>query len=236
MKWFGRYGSGAESPRSRSRSRELRIDRVALTDVALDPVRVIAQAAYLQLGEFAALSRAAAEAPDLESKSALATAAGRLLAKHRSLVGALERRGVDASAAMEPFAAPTDRFFAMAAGANWYESLTASYLVGGLLDDFFARLVGGLEPDGPELARLLLGPSGAEEIVSILSAATAGDPRLGSRLAVWGRRLVGDTLLIARSALPETVRTPTGEARVEPILTELMADHTRRMDRLGLTA
>lgn len=209
---------------------------MALGDVALDPVRVIAQAAYLQLGQFAALSRAAAEAPDLESKSTLATAAGRLLAKHRTLVSALERRGADAAAAMRPFAASSDAFFETAAGANWAESLTASYLVGGLLDDFFARLVVGLEPDGPELARLLLGPSGAEEIVGILSAATAADPRLGSRLAVWGRRLVGDTLLIARSALPETVRTPTGEARVEPILTELMADHTRRMDRLGLTA
>lgn len=218
------------------RSKELPVDRVALGDVNLDSVPVLAQAAYLQLGLFTALSQAAAAAPDLDSKGALAVATGHLLAKHRALVSALERRGIDASDAMQPYAEPADRFFETTEGTNWYEALTSSYLVGGLLDDFFARLVAGFEPDGTELERLLRGPRGVEEITGILQQAIATDPRLGSRLALWGRRIVGDTLLIARSALPETVRTDAGEARVEPILTELMAEHTRRMDRLGLTA
>lgn len=235
VKWFGR-GSGAESPRSRNRVRELPIDRVALADVALDPIRVLAQAAYLQLGLFTALSQAAAAAPDLESKGSLAAATGHLLTKHRSLVAALERRGIDASEAMQPYAERADEFFAVIHGTTWHESLTTSYLVGGLLDDFFARLVASFDGDGADLERLLRGPRGVEEITGILEAAITADPRLGSRLALWGRRVVGDTLLIARSALPETVRTDAGEARVEPILTDLMAEHTRRMDRLGLTA
>ncbi|BDI23454.1 ferritin-like fold-containing protein [Herbiconiux sp. L3-i23] len=218
------------------RSKELPVDRVALGDVTLDPVAVLAQAAYLQLGLFTALTTASAAAPDLNSKGALAAATGHLLAKHRSLVAALERRGVDASEAMRPFAESADRYFEITAGTTWYESLTSNYLVGGLLDDFFARLVASFEPDGSDLERVLRGPRGVEEITGILEQAIAADPRLGSRLALWGRRIVGDTLLIARSALPETVRTDAGEARVEPILTELMAEHTRRMDRLGLTA
>ena len=48
--------------------------------------------------------------------------------------------------------------------------------------------------------------------------------------------LVGDTLLIARSALrPGTLRI-ADEEKVEPVFTELMAAHSKRMDAMGLAA
>jgi hypothetical protein len=54
-------------------------------------------------------------------------------------------------------------------------------------------------------------------------------------LSMWARRLVGDTLLVARSALrPE--RLAADEQRVEPVYTELMGAHARRMDAMGLAA
>lgn len=53
---------------------------------------------------------------------------------------------------------------------------------------------------------------------------------------MWGRRLVGDTLLIARSSLADVGHTRRDEARLEPVFTELISSHTRRMDALGLTA
>jgi LPS sulfotransferase NodH len=53
---------------------------------------------------------------------------------------------------------------------------------------------------------------------------------------MWGRRLVGDTLLVARSALHHSNNLDSDEQRIEPIFTELIAAHTRRMDALGLTA
>jgi hypothetical protein len=57
---------------------------------------------------------------------------------------------------------------------------------------------------------------------------------------MWGRRLVGDTLLVARSAMPAadpaSGEARNNEARIEPVFTELIAAHTRRMDGLGLTA
>ncbi len=53
---------------------------------------------------------------------------------------------------------------------------------------------------------------------------------------MWGRRLVGDTMLVARSALHTSDNHDTDEARIEPVFTELIASHTRRMDALGLTA
>jgi hypothetical protein len=48
--------------------------------------------------------------------------------------------------------------------------------------------------------------------------------------------LVGDTILVARSALAAAPSSANDEARIEPVFTELIAAHTRRMDALGLTA
>jgi hypothetical protein len=54
---------------------------------------------------------------------------------------------------------------------------------------------------------------------------------------MWGRRLVGDTMLVARGALAiAQTHDRQEEARIEPVFTELIAAHTRRMDALGLTA
>ncbi|WP_307807366.1 ferritin-like fold-containing protein [Naasia sp. SYSU D00948] len=210
------------------------IDRVSIEALRPDPVKVIAQAAYLELSEFEALSRAASAAPDLRAKEALSNAAGLVLAKHRALTAELRRRGVEPAEAMAPYREPIDAFAVMVAGADWYEALASIYLTSGLLDDFFSRLAAGIEDGGAKLSAVIAGENGAEAIVDMLADAMAENPKLGSRLAVWGRRLVGDTLLVARSALPQT--QPNAEHRIEPVLTELMAEHTRRMDRLGLTA
>jgi hypothetical protein len=51
---------------------------------------------------------------------------------------------------------------------------------------------------------------------------------------MWGRRLVGDTMLVARLAIEQ--HPDASEERVDPVFTELIAAHTRRMDKLGLTA
>ncbi|THG28785.1 hypothetical protein E6C64_16845 [Naasia lichenicola] len=235
MAWFGRHGDGAEHrPRGRGREPQ-RVERVGLDDLTPDPIAVLGQAAYLQLGHFEALSRAASTAPTLEAKGSLSAAAGKVLAKHSAIIAELDSRGADSSAAMSVHTAAIDRYFEMVQGADWYEDLASIYFTSGLLDDFFGRITGNLD-GGAKISASISSDAGSEDIVQLLADGMSKDPRLASRLAVWGRRLVGDTLLMARSALPHPVNPPAGEARIEPVLTELMADHTRRMDRLGLTA
>ena len=83
--------------------------------------------------------------------------------------------------------------------------------------------------------------AGADDLAAMLRASISADPVLASSLAMWGRRLVGNTLLAARSALadvdsPGTPLHHAAEANIEPVFTELIAAHTRRMDGLGLTA
>ena len=234
--WFGRLGAGGESPRGRkSKARaELPVDRVSIEELAPDAGAVLGQAAYLQLGWFEALSRAASAAPDLAAKEVLSAAAGRVLAKHTALTEELTRRSLDPTAAMSPYREQVDRFLELSEGADWHEALSSIYLTSGLLDDFFARLAGGIPDGGASIAEIISRPDGTEVIVELLTEGQSRNPLLSSRLAVWGRRLVGDTLLVARSAL--TAPRETEERRIEPVLTELMAEHTRRMDRLGLTA
>jgi hypothetical protein len=111
------------------------------------------------------------------------------------------------------------------------------YVASGILDDAFVSLASGLPGDyGTRLAKLLAQDETQRLLASELRTAIDADPRLASRLALWGRRLVGDVLLMARSALDLPVGTAPDDPKLEPILTELIAAHTRRMDDLGLTA
>jgi hypothetical protein len=55
-------------------------------------------------------------------------------------------------------------------------------------------------------------------------------------LALWGRRLVGDTLLIARAALRPQTLDAAEERKVEPVFTDLLGAHSRRMSAMGLDA
>ena len=144
--------------------------------------------------------------------------------------------GSTRSAAMDPFRAELDDFQKRTQGADWYEILVTCYLTAGFLTDFFEGLAAGLPAGLSErVSRALDVDKGEELLVEELREAIDASPRLASRLAMWGRRLVGDTMLIARSSLAIGREAP-GEDRIEPVFTELIAAHTRRMDALGLTA
>ncbi|TFD69006.1 ferritin-like fold-containing protein [Cryobacterium ruanii] len=208
-----------------------------ISSLAPDVQHFLGQAAYSELGEFEALARAVATAPNLAVKEGLSSAAGRALSKHHGLITEIRRRDHDPATEMAPFVTGLDEFRSKTSGADWHELLLSCYLAGGLLDDFFIRLSDGLPRDiGPRVAQLLGEDSGTDVLVHELQTAIENDTALGSRLAMWGRRLVGDTLLVARSAMPAACSAAAAEARIEPVFTELIAAHTRRMDGLGLTA
>jgi len=87
----------------------------------------------------------------------------------------------------------------------------------------------------------------------VLAEAISSDPVLGSRLALWGRRLMGDVLLEIRAAfdnrklahIPKSRKLSVEEenkvnlsayAKLEPLISELTGTHSQRMEALGLTA
>lgn len=235
--WFGRRPQRVEVPRLTARGATRPTMKVDISDLTPELLHFLGQAAYCELGVFESLARAVASAPDLAAKEGLSLAAGRALSKHHGLVAEIRRRDREPAEVMAPFVVALDQFRAQTRGGDWHELLLSCYLTGGLLDDFFIRLSDGLPRDiGPRIAQLLGENSGMDVIVRELQAAIAAQPPLGSRLAMWGRRLVGDTLLVARSAMPASDVATATESRIEPVFTELIAAHTRRMDGLGLTA
>lgn len=234
--WFTRRRPTVELPRLSQRTPPATV-RVDLHEVMPDLLPYLGQAAYLQLEQFQTLSRVAADTDALAAKEVVSGAAGLALSKHQGIVAEIRRRGDEPADVMRPFAEEIEGFRALLVGSDWRETLLAALMTGGLLDDFFIRLAGGLPGDvGPRIAQLLGSDSGQEGLLEVLRGEIAADQQLGSRLAMWGRRLVGDTLLVARSALHLSGNRAADEERIEPIFTELIAAHTRRMDALGLTA
>ena len=216
--------------------------RMALGDLKPDTNALLGRIAYLKLAFFESASAVAGRATDLADREAITRVAAVVLEQHTELSSMIEARGITSAAAMHPFTADIDRYRRRLADSGWHESVLTLHLSAGLLDGFFAGLAGGLpQPEGKRVAAILERDIGHDALVAVLQTGLAADKRLGSRLALWGRRLVGDTLLVARSALAD-VRDAAGEPasteerRIEPIMNDLIAAHTRRMDRLGLTA
>ncbi len=237
VSWFGRRAKRLEVPRLTSRGETLPTTKVDLGELVPPLPQFLGQAAYMQLGVFESLAQAAIAAPSIDLKQQLSHSAGLALAKHEALVVDLRRRGVDPAEAMAPFASDLDAFRRMRAGATWHESLIGCYLTTGLLDDFFAALAVGLPGDiRSHVVKIIDQDAGFAVVVGEVTAAIAADPTFGSLMALWGRRLVGDTLLIARSALHVSGDLARDESRIEPVFTEIIAAHTRRMDEMGLTA
>lgn len=235
--WFSRKPRRIEAPKLRSRSDDQATTKVDLVEFAPPLVEFLGRAAYVQLTIFEDLSRAVASAPTVAAKTALGRVAELSIAKHGALTDEIVRAGSTASEAMEPYTAEIDDFQRRIHGADWYENVIACYLGAGFLDDFYARLAAGLPGEAAKrVAAIYAGESGEPVLADQLRLAIEANPRLASRLAMWGRRLIGDTMLVSRSALHYGANHATDEAHIEPVFSELIAAHTRRMDALGLTA
>lgn len=234
--WLRRRRIRARGVTRPVRSEAVEATRVELAELAPDPRSYLGRLGYLTLVLFEDLGRGAAAAPTVSGKSRLGRVAAEVLEIHEAVLAELEARRIDPEEAMEPHRADLDEFQRRTQGDDWQEILMTCYLAAGFLLDFFAGLAAGL-PGGlaDRLSEFFSDDDAEDLLVDELREQLEGNPRLASRLAMWGRRLVGDSMLVARASLDLDARTD-GEERIEPVFTELIAAHTRRMDALGLTA
>jgi len=228
----------AAAPVLTPRSQAVAAVRVDLADLTPAPAPFLGQAAYMTLVLFENLGRAVSSAPTTAAKTALSRAAAQVLEAHEGLVTEMRGLGIDPVAAMDPFRPGLDEYQARVQGADWAETLVTCYLTTGFLADFFTGLAAGLPEGLADRIALLLDVDHGEQILEEqLRGVIEHSPRIASRLAMWGRRLIGDTMLVARSALVvNAAHTELEVDRVEPAFAELIGAHTRRMDALGLTA
>ena len=82
---------------------------------------------------------------------------------------------------------------------DWYESLTKAYVIDGVAADFYALIASGLEPAVARAGARGQDVAGNTEwLRERLQLAIADHPERASRLALWGRRLLGEALTQAR--------------------------------------
>lgn len=217
-----------------------------------DPVyreAVIDLLAAIGYGEISAFERLTADAqlaPTLEDKVALATMASRQLLKVEPVRVRLSELGASPYVAMEPFRAPFDSFHVRTAPSNWYEGLIKAYVGDGLANDFYREIAAYLDTQTRELVLSTLEDEGqADFVVDRVVAAIARDHRLSGRLALWGRRLMGEALTQAQrvaadrdslsALLAGSIDMPGLDlASIGRMFARLTERHTDRMVKLGL--
>ncbi|MFN8075882.1 MAG: ferritin-like fold-containing protein [Kineosporiaceae bacterium] len=207
--------------------------------------------ALLAYGELTAFSRLAADAdlaPALAAKAALGRLATVEFGHFERLRARLEELTGDPDAAMEPFVVAVDAFHDRTAPTDWLEGLVKAYVGDGIASDFYREIAAHLDPATRDLVTEVLHTSDtAEFVVATVRAEIERDPRLAGRLALWGRRLVGEALSQAQrvaadreglAALVVGVQAGSGGDLTEVVamFSRLTEGHRERMQRLGLTA
>ncbi len=214
-------------------------------DAVVDLLGVVS---YGEISAFERLAEDAGLAPTLEDKVAIATMAsaefGKVAAMHRRI----EQLGGDPFAAMAPFRSAIDLFHEHTAPADWYEGLVKAYVGDGLANDFYREIAAYLDTETRDLVVASLEDTGhAAFVIERVRAAISADPRLGGRLALWARRLMGEALIQAqhvaaeRDALSALLaggvdRPGLDLAAIGRMFTRLTDRHAERMGELGLAS
>lgn len=240
--------------RVKSRSEHLSGARPASVDISeFAPERVVAVAgaAYQHYVAYRFLSRWIADA-DLSSArfdfASIAATEYKTFVKLRKAFDLLAPDGDVRAFVVAPDV--VDAAYAQLTPRSWQEAALQVYVVGGLLDDaqiaIFASVADA--PDGV-LARIEERRI-AEKVTAVLAGQIESGEYSRDVLALWGRAVVGDALLAVRSllVLPADVRLALTSgvrpdesvamaiAQLDAFQSQLVAEHTLRMDALHLTA
>ena len=211
-------------------------------------VDLLGAIAYGEISAFERLSEDAKMAPTLEDKAELARMASTEFAHFEGLRARLGEIGADPFAAMADFVAPFEAFHRRTAPADWLEGLVKAYVGDGLAADFYREIAAFLDADTRAIILESLQDAGQSVfVVDRVRAAIEADPRVGGRLALWGRRLMGEALSQAqrvaaeRDALTALLaggvdRPGMDLAAIGRLFTRLTENHSDRMEKLGLSA
>ena len=204
--------------------------------------------AYGALSAFERLADDGRMAPELADKVHVATMAARQVAHFERVRAHLAGYHVDIMDAMNPFHAAFDAYHSYTKPKDWLEGLLKAYVGDGFAADFYREVAAFVDSETRSLVHEVLADAGhADFVVEKVRAAISTDAKVAGRLALWGRRLVGEALSQAqRVAAERDTLTPLftgGSGRpgadlveLARIFNQLTEAHTRRMAALGLSA
>ncbi|MFD8701403.1 ferritin-like fold-containing protein [Kitasatospora sp. NPDC059648] len=204
--------------------------------------------AYGELSAFERLAEDAKLAPDLADKAALARMASAEFQHYQRLHDRLAEIGADPQEAMRPFVEPLELFHRMTAPSDWLEGLVKAYVGDAIATDFYREVAVRLDDDTRELVLGVMSDTGHGQFaVDKVRQAIEADPRAGGRLALWGRRLMGEALSQAQRVVAERDALSNllvGGVHVQgfdlvevgKMFNRITEAHTKRMAALGLAS
>jgi hypothetical protein len=202
--------------------------------------------AYGELAAFDRLADDARMAPELTDRVQMTGMAVAQFEHFRRISDRITGLGADPLAVMQPYHRPIDEFHELTRPRTWHEGLLKSYIGDGLAADFYREVASLVDDSTRDLITEVLADEGyGEFVIDRVRTAIDSDPDIGGRLALWGRRLVGEAMsqaqrvIAERPALTDLLTGAAAErslAEISQLTTRLIENHTARMQRLGLSA
>ncbi len=195
---------------------------------------------YGSVGSFALLSQDASHAPHIRDRIVLSRMAAAELADIDTAERFAKAQVDDFDVLLESYRDLISDFLLRAVPRDWWERLVRSYVGYHLLEDLLVELAEA----APEWVHALAdGTFNASEhtewTVQQLQDVLAVEPQLSARLALWGRRVMGESLLLVQKLFqehPALIEYAGGPEGVHALILRLQAEHSRRMGRLGLAS
>jgi hypothetical protein len=207
-------------------------------------VDLLGALAYGELSAFDHLADDAGLAPTLTARARMSAMAAVEFGHYQRLAERLVALGADPETAMAPFVAALETYHSLTKPSTWLESVVKAYVGDGMAADFYREVAEFADDATGELIREVLTDAGrAEFAVREVEAAVAEQPAVAGRLALWGRRLVGEAIsqtqhvLADRDSLMRLLVEGTGDlSGVAALIKRITDRHEERMRQLGLAS
>jgi 1,2-phenylacetyl-CoA epoxidase catalytic subunit len=199
--------------------------------------------AYAEVAAFYRLTDEARMAPTLRGRISMASIAAAEMGHYELLHDALENRGADVVSAMSKYVSALENYHRLTTPSTWLEALVKTYVADALASALYLEIAGGLPDKVADVVRVALAETGHSQfVVAEVRAAVTASSKQRSRLALWSRRLFGETITQAQYLLADhdelvdlVLASGSGLGQIDAFFDRLQETHDQRMRDLGLS-